>query len=138
MAWTVRSVRPTIGLMSRIRASGLRVISTSTCPCPVSSVQDPPLPSSPLMSPSVELTSDFPREKTHEVFLVFILTGHPGRTVKSVSRLSTQPTWVFQVACWHVRRPAWFPGGKTCVRSGGGAGALWQTSPDDQRGARGG
>jgi STAS domain len=37
------SVRPAAALMSRIRASGLRAISTSTCPCPVRSVQRPPL-----------------------------------------------------------------------------------------------
>jgi hypothetical protein len=42
MTWTVRSVRPTTALISRTRAVGLRAIATSTCPCPVSSVQLPP------------------------------------------------------------------------------------------------
>ena len=51
MAWTVRSVRPTTGLMSRMRALGLRAISTRTCPWPVSSVQVPPLWSGSLMLP---------------------------------------------------------------------------------------
>ena len=46
MAWTVRSVSDTAALMSRMRASGLRAISTSTCPCPVSNVQLPPPPGS--------------------------------------------------------------------------------------------
>ena len=42
MTCTLRSVSPTMGLMSRIRASGWRAISTSTCPCPVRRVQLPP------------------------------------------------------------------------------------------------
>src|ERR1700760_1224772 len=75
MAWTVRSVRPTTGLMSRIRASGLRAISTSTCPCPVRSVHAPPLSSASVMPSSIDLASDFPREKTREIFVAFLLTG---------------------------------------------------------------
>jgi Methyltransferase domain len=50
-AWTVRSVSPAAVAMSRIRAPGSRAISTSTWPCPVSSVQLPPLSSGALMPP---------------------------------------------------------------------------------------
>src|ERR1700751_5435471 len=75
MTWTVRSVRPTTELMSRIRASGLRATSTSTCPCPVRSVHPPPLSSASVMPSSIELASVFPREKTHEIILACLLTG---------------------------------------------------------------
>src|SRR5271170_2373311 len=75
MAWTVRSVSPTAALMSRIRASGSRAISTRTCPCPVSRVQAPP--SSPWSSmPSDHiLARGLSRVYTHEIFLALLLTG---------------------------------------------------------------
>ena len=42
LAYTVRSVRPAVAAMSRIRAPVLLAISAWTCPCPVSIVQLPP------------------------------------------------------------------------------------------------
>ena len=57
-------------LMSRIRASGLRAISSSTCPWPVSSVHEPP------RSPGIPCTEHVSREKTHVIFNVFLLTGN--------------------------------------------------------------
>src|ERR1700722_5742721 len=75
MACTVRSVRPTAELMSRIRAWGFPAISTSTRPCPVSSVQLPLCSSGGSMDPEYNLAGEFSREDTHEVFLTLILTG---------------------------------------------------------------
>ena len=72
------------GAMSRIRAVGLRAISTSTCPCPVSSVQLPPRSSGAVMTtdissrdhPREKFSWDiFSREKSREIFLMFLLTG---------------------------------------------------------------
>ena len=60
-------VSPTTALMSRIRARGLRAISTSTCPCPVRSVQLPPLSSGSLMSPDRIL----PEERNTSFFSCF-------------------------------------------------------------------
>jgi len=65
----------------------------------------------------------------HEIFLVFILTGYPGRRVISVSRLSTQPARVFRFACLHVRRPAWVPEARLMSGSGGGARCLVSDIP---------
>src|SRR5580658_8707049 len=72
MACTVRSVSPTAVLMSRIRASGSRAISTSTCPCPVSRVQLPP---GSLIPRDHILARELTREETREIFLAFLLTG---------------------------------------------------------------
>ena len=56
----------TAALMSRIRAPGSRPISTSTRPCPVSSVQLPPLSSESLM-PSDCIT----HERKHARFFAY-------------------------------------------------------------------
>src|SRR5436309_3114759 len=70
MPWTVRSVRPAAAAMSRIRAVGLRAISTSTCPWPVSRVQLPPLSSWPVITAEYIFRSAFARENIHEISLV--------------------------------------------------------------------
>ena len=65
---------PAAALMSRIRASGLRAISTSTCPCPVRSVQLPPLWSGSLM-PHDHNSRENPHARTHEIYRAFLLTA---------------------------------------------------------------
>src|SRR2546422_143693 len=75
MACTVRSVMPAAALMSRIRDPGLRAISTSTCPCPVSSVQPPSRSPGSLTPPDHILARVSSREVSRDIFLMFLLTG---------------------------------------------------------------
>ena len=78
MACTVRSVRPTTGLMSRMRASGLRAISTRTCPWPVSSVQACGcFGQGRSCSLSIQLASGLTRDGSREVFLAFYIDTRP-------------------------------------------------------------
>jgi anti-sigma B factor antagonist len=97
MAWTVRSVSPTTALISRIRASGLRAISTSTCPCPVSRVQLPPIEPGSVIPPDHILTREFTREETHEIFLVFLLTGIGTRADPDSAPIGARPLEVMQM-----------------------------------------
>src|SRR5256885_6438166 len=75
MACTVRSVMPAAAPMSRIRDPGLRAISTSTCPCPVSSVQLPSRSPGSLIPPDHILARRSSREVSRDIFLMFLLTG---------------------------------------------------------------
>src|SRR5262245_3312063 len=70
MTCTVRSVRPTTAAMSRILAVGLRAISTSTCPCPVSRVQLPALWSRAVITTEYILARPSTRNPLHVVLLV--------------------------------------------------------------------
>ena len=81
MAGTVRSVMPAPALRSRIRDPGLRAISARTCPCPVSSVQLPPLSSGTLISPDHNPARESSRVKTREIFIVLLLTCHARGTI---------------------------------------------------------
>src|SRR6266542_2966227 len=66
---SVHGVPGTAALMSRIRAVGVRAISTSTCPCPVSSVQLPPRSSATLIPAEYILARTSAREHPREKLL---------------------------------------------------------------------
>src|ERR1700756_1727468 len=97
MAWTGRSVSPTPALISRIRASGLRAISTSTCPCPVSRVQLPSIGPRSVIPPDHILTREFAREETRDIFLVFPLTGIGPRSDPDSAPIGARPPEVMQM-----------------------------------------
>jgi len=93
MACTVRWLRPAVAAMSRIRARGLRAISTSTCPCPVSSVQ---LPAG--LLPESHALRTFAPVETREISLACLRAGAVMQVGEDRNRLD--------VACSGHFRPA--------------------------------